>query len=515
MSLNERFEPTATRLNVPNAPGPRAGATLSFLAADVIAAFGAAAFALFAAAWIPELITMVRPDAAAFDPLAAGHLAGTAAFGTPDALFRVVALTALLLGALAAFGLYAPEVLELDEGRRAFAAGLLVFLVHGLPDRVAGLPAHGVSALAAALILAFGVTGLRMVLRTTPWARRGFLRPTVLLGRGMGPDRLRNHLRESRGLRETPAGGMDLDSFLTLAEKPDGREELSRRLGVDTGGLAAVLAPSVDEMARVDDAVAAAGRMGLEASLVLPYPSLARSRLAARRVFAGDLTLLDVTPARASGATGRAVKRAFDFLAAGAALIVLSPVLLGVMLALKASYGWRASIFFSQRRVGQGRRRFDCLKFRTMAPDAEQRLEALLASDPVARREWATHQKLSNDPRITAVGGFLRKTSLDELPQLLNVVRGDMSLVGPRPIVAPEVPGYVNDAAYYESPAFSAYAELRPGVTGLWQVSGRAATAYSERMRLDAWYAANWSLWLDVVIVLKTARAAILGGGAS
>ena len=144
-----------------------------------------------------------------------------------------------------------------------------------------------------------------------------------------------------------------------------------------------------------------------------------------------------------------------------------------------------------------------------MRPDAEEQLSNLLATNPAAREEWKRHQKLARDPRVTRLGTFLRVTSLDELPQLLCVLMGHMSVVGPRPIVAPEVSGYENDHAYCEGADFAHYASCKPGITGLWQVSGRAKTTYHERVRLDRWYYRNWSNWLDVMIILKTVRAVL------
>ena len=515
MSLNERIDTQKSRENafsrlfgLLTKSRSGAGVPAAFYLADAAAALIASAFSLFAAAWI------ALPAGA--PSLSAGlQAAAQAAFLTPNAIIALLALTAVTQAALAAGGLYTRAVWEFDEGRQALTAGLIVFMIHAMPNEPTALALHGLAALIAATILALTITALRMTLRATPPLRRALARPALMVGGGLEEEGYRNQLRESRGLRDSVVAGITVEEFIAFSRRKDGVAALEKRIGASVRGLAIVLAPSLEEMPKAEEALEAILALDLEGSLLLPYPALSRSRLEPRRVFAGDLALLDLSKPRGSGALGRAVKRGFDAAAAGAALIALSPLLLGVMLALKWSYGWRASIFFSQLRVGKDRARFNCLKFRTMAPDAEQRLQALLASDPAARKEWDTYQKLSNDPRITPVGRFLRKTSLDELPQLLNVLRGEMSLVGPRPIVAPELKGYVNDAAYYDSPEFEAYAALRPGVTGLWQVSGRASTAYSERMRLDAWYAENWSLWLDAIIVLKTARAAILGGGAS
>jgi undecaprenyl-phosphate galactose phosphotransferase len=141
-----------------------------------------------------------------------------------------------------------------------------------------------------------------------------------------------------------------------------------------------------------------------------------------------------------------------------------------------------------------------------MVVNADVVLKDLLARDPSARNEWDRDYKLKNDPRITRIGAFLRKTSLDELPQLFNVLKGDMSLVGPRPVVEDELRRYGEDAGYY--------LQVRPGITGMWQVSGRNDVDYRTRVEFDAWYVKNWSLWTDVVILLKTARVVMTRIGA-
>ena len=141
-----------------------------------------------------------------------------------------------------------------------------------------------------------------------------------------------------------------------------------------------------------------------------------------------------------------------------------------------------------------------------MRPDADKVLNELLENDPVARSEWDKDFKLTNDPRITAVGHFLRRTSLDELPQLINVLKGEMSLVGPRPIVQAELARYGEQTALY--------LQVTPGITGLWQISGRNDTTYAERVALDAWYVQNWSLWYDIAILFKTVDVVINRRGA-
>jgi undecaprenyl-phosphate galactose phosphotransferase len=201
----------------------------------------------------------------------------------------------------------------------------------------------------------------------------------------------------------------------------------------------------------------------------------------------------------------RAVKRAFD-LAVGSALLLLLalPVAaLGIIIRLTSA----GPALYRQERVGKGGRSFECLKFRTMYADADLRLADILSQDPAARAEWESCFKLRNDPRVTPVGAFLRKTSLDELPQLLNVIAGEMSLVGPRPVTRSEIDDYYRDEARL-------YLSVLPGITGLWQVSGRSNTDYDYRIALDSWYVRNWNLWLDVVILMKTVGVVLRREGA-
>jgi Undecaprenyl-phosphate galactose phosphotransferase WbaP len=191
----------------------------------------------------------------------------------------------------------------------------------------------------------------------------------------------------------------------------------------------------------------------------------------------------------------RLTKRLFDLVVALLLLVALSPLLAWLALQIRRDGG---PAVFAHRRVGLNGRTFRCLKVRSMVVNADQRLTELLASDPALRAEWARDHKLKNDPRLNHVGDFLRRTSLDELPQLLNVLRGEMSLVGPRPVVTEELEKYSDDTDYYLM--------VRPGITGLWQVSGRNDVGYEKRVYLDTWYVKNWSLWYDIAILFKTVR---------
>ena len=187
-------------------------------------------------------------------------------------------------------------------------------------------------------------------------------------------------------------------------------------------------------------------------------------------------------------------KRLFDVTASALGLIVLTPVLI-VVAAIIFLYD-RGKPIFVHRRLGQGGESFGCLKLRSMAMNAEERLKSLLESSPEMRQEWNESQKLTNDPRVTRIGNFLRKTSLDELPQLFNVLKGEMSLVGPRPIVQDELPRYGSDAV--------AYLRVRPGLTGLWQTTGRNDVSYQERVDMDVAYERDISFAEDLRIMAMT-----------
>jgi Undecaprenyl-phosphate galactose phosphotransferase WbaP len=189
----------------------------------------------------------------------------------------------------------------------------------------------------------------------------------------------------------------------------------------------------------------------------------------------------------------RLTKRVADIVLGAALIVFFTPPMALIALAVCLDGG---SPFYGHSRVGPDRQRFRCWKFRTMVVNADQVLQELLARDPLARAEWESSFKLRRDPRITLIGQFLRAFSIDELPQLFNVMRGEMSLVGPRPIVAAEIDRYGSN--------FSAYCACRPGITGLWQVSGRSDVDYTRRVELDAQYAKTWSLWLDLRILLNT-----------
>jgi exopolysaccharide production protein ExoY len=198
------------------------------------------------------------------------------------------------------------------------------------------------------------------------------------------------------------------------------------------------------------------------------------------------------------------LKRAFDVVSSACGLLALSPVL--VTVALLIWLNDRGPVFYGHTRVGRQGRLFRCWKFRSMVMNGDAMLSAHLAANPDAAKEWADTQKLTDDPRVTRIGAFIRKTSIDELPQLWNVLMGEMSVIGPRPITRKELDRYGKDRRYYLL--------VRPGITGLWQVSGRSSTTYERRVSLDRSYLENWSFQQDAMILLKTVPAVLKSEGA-
>ena len=198
------------------------------------------------------------------------------------------------------------------------------------------------------------------------------------------------------------------------------------------------------------------------------------------------------------------ITRCIDLVGAILLLVFLLPVMVLITIAIRIFNPGPA--LYRQKRIGRGGSEFECFKFRSMRCDSAEVLKILLDTDPLAAAEWALHQKLVNDPRVTPLGAFLRATSLDELPQLLNVIRGEMSLVGPRPIVRDEVPRYGRFISHYHA--------VKPGLTGLWQVTGRSGTTYRRRVATDRYYACSRSVGMDLRILAATVPAVLLRKGA-
>ncbi len=430
---------------------------------------------------------------------------------TPEILGGYMLFMPILIGIFIYGGLYTRNFWEGRELQR-IVQGVALLALCDVALLLTGQAHHSsvwmltVWPIAAVLVFVF-----RMVLRTVPFGFPSELQHVILVGDGITSEEFLRQLRESRSgpvrtLRKVPLKSM---AFLCKDEIEYRIKILSARFEIPSAQIRMVLAPSIEELGEVQQLVTTLSALQRPFSMTLPYRGLARRGLSLHEAIGADFVLANIDH-RPPGRSGLVLKRGIDLLLAIVAIVLLAPLLLTIAVLLKME---RGPILFTQLRVGLDGRRFWCFKFRTMRPDAEEQLSNLLAADPAARAEWKRHQKLANDPRTTRLGAFLRTTSLDELPQLFNVVIDDMSMVGPRPIIAPEISGYENDRAYFEGADFAHYASCKPGITGLWQVSGRAMTTHRERVRLDRWYFRNWSIWLDVMIILKTVRVIFIRTG--
>lgn len=241
---------------------------------------------------------------------------------------------------------------------------------------------------------------------------------------------------------------------------------------------------------------------GAKFAVVPPTSGLSIYGMQPQYFFGYNIVLME-SQYRLQTFTGRLLKQTLDRSMALIGLIMLAPVFL-ILIYVVSRDGGKA--FYGQSRIGYNGKPFKCWKFRSMVTNADEVLKKILEEDLAAREEWAKDFKLKNDPRITRIGNFLRKSSLDEIPQLYNVLMGEMSIVGPRPIVKAEEHFYGNDFVHYLS--------ARPGITGLWQVSGRNDVSYEQRVALDKWYVENWSIWNDLVIIFKTTFVVLYRKGA-
>jgi len=356
------------------------------------------------------------------------------------------------------------------------------------------------------------LVAIRWIMKRSLIAAGGWIRPMVIIGWG------ENAVETALAFKGEPLMGLQLRAFLI----PGGKDKLvhdmkdkhgnlipSISLGTDPvqslrqlGNPHVVLAMEQGGVDTYQDMIQQLSRHNNDLQLVPALRGLPLYGMEANHFFAHEVLILTVRNNLARRLP-QLIKRCFDLVVSASVFLVGAPLFL--FIAFKVSQTGRP-IFFGHTRVGQHNRPFKCYKFRTMAPHADKLLAELLASDPEARAEWERDFKLKNDPRITRIGHFLRKTSLDEIPQLWNVLKGDMSLVGPRPVVTAELERYGNQVDYY--------LEAKPGVTGLWQISGRNDVSYDTRVYLDAWYVKNWSLFNDIVILFKTVKVIFRKDGA-
>lgn len=359
-----------------------------------------------------------------------------------------------------------------------------------------------------AVFATFSVPLFRLLLRkwlskTTWWGERA-----VIIGAGpQGRALFRFYSRATeRGLR--PIGLIDSATVAQHNEFADGGglpylgsinelDRLNRRYSARW----AIVAPGGCEQLEMGTVMANASK--IPNLLILPSQYLLPSLWATTRECAGvmGVHLRD----HLQNPIAMASKRLFDIVLASIAMVCLLPLLIAFIVWVKVKSPGPA--FYGHTRIGRSGKLFKAWKFRSMVADADRVLEEHLENDPEMRRQWMEDQKLKEDPRIIpGIGHFMRKTSLDELPQLWNVIKGEMSLVGPRPIVKSEIERYRE--------MYPLYLRVRPGITGLWQVSGRNDTSYEQRVRLDSYYVCNWSVWLDAYLVLRTVRTIMMREGA-
>jgi undecaprenyl-phosphate galactose phosphotransferase len=361
-------------------------------------------------------------------------------------------------------------------------------------------------------ILPFAMVAVRWMAKRTLAAAGGWVRPMVIIGWG------ENAVETALAFKDEALMGLKLVAFLVPAGKDKLAHEIQDRHGnlipaisfgkdpvqilKQLGNPHVVLAMEQGGVDTYQDLIQQISRHSHDMQLVPALRGLPLYGMEANHFFAHEVLILTMRNNLARRLP-QLIKRCFDLAVSILVLLLGSPIFL--FIAFKVSQSGRP-IFFGHTRVGQHNRPFKCYKFRTMAPNADKLLADLLANSEEARAEWARDFKLKNDPRITSIGHFLRKTSLDEIPQLWNVLKGDMSLVGPRPVVTAELERYGNQVDYY--------LEARPGVTGLWQISGRNDVSYDTRVYLDAWYVKNWSLFNDIVILLRTVKVIFRKDGA-
>ena len=322
--------------------------------------------------------------------------------------------------------------------------------------------------------------------------------PVLIVGAGLTADAAVSEFRKDSGLNYEVIGFLEDNEPKTkyVSDYPilggfDDLERVVKETGVRHVLIAAPGLPQNQLAGLLYRAQSICSDVGIVPNLV----EVPMSNVQAESYYDAKIMILHVQN-NLSRLSNRVIKRIFDVVMTVIGGILISPILIGIAL-----WVYRDSpgpVIYKHRRIGKDGKEFDCYKFRSMCADSAERLQKLLETDPEARKEWETSFKLKNDPRITKSGAFLRKTSLDELPQLLNVLKGEMSLVGPRPIIQKEVPLYGD---YIKE-----YYMVRPGITGMWQVSGRSDIDYPERVQMDSWYVHNWSVWLDILMLWRTIK---------
>ena len=336
--------------------------------------------------------------------------------------------------------------------------------------------------------------------------------PTALVGDGP------NALEAYKAFGNSLALGFDVHFLITLRGSLESFEEISAdvtRIGLrdpanivrrlsEAGCLEVVVATEHPQEEETDDLLQRLMAAGIGVAVIPPLGRLPLLGMTMNYFIGSDLLLLQVRD-NLRRLPARLLKRLMDIIGSAVLLILLSPIFALFVFLVRREDGGPA--FFVHARAGRHGREFDCIKFRTMRLDAEEQLSRWREEESPLYAEYIrSNFKLRSDPRTTRIGRWLRRTSLDELPQLINVLFGDMSLVGPRPLLCREIGEY--------GVTFNLYQQIRPGITGLWQISGRSHTRFAERIASDEWYIKNWSFWYDIVILLKTVGVLVTRDGA-
>lgn len=333
-----------------------------------------------------------------------------------------------------------------------------------------------------------------------------FYRPVILIGAGRTAERVLRFFQNDLGYRYDVMGIVDdhpiserIAQKFRLYGKMKDAETIVRDAGIQN---VIITAPGLKKEA-LQDLIQKIQPHVRNIAFVPDLIGTPMAGIETQILFSEEILMLTLRNNLASK-RNRFIKRSFDLICTIFGSIIISPILLALVLLVAVNN--KGHVIFVHQRVGKHGKLFPCYKFQTMIPNAQEALETYLKENPAARKEWETNFKLEHDPRVTKFGAFLRKTSLDELPQLWNVIRGDMSLVGPRPIVTAEIKRYGDH--------FREYSMVLPGITGMWQASGRSDTTYEERVTMDTWYVRNWSIWIDLMYLFKTVKAVFFGKGA-
>jgi len=396
------------------------------------------------------------------------------------------------------------------DGVKGTTAGLAILSIPDLAIALTAGRGAALQALSCWIFLLVGIPAARQCARAMLSIGKLWKIPTAMIGGGTAISDLYPILKQSLALGfeirwvvpdigdGLPEKGFSGVLRISLTDRP---ERIASIL-VAAECREAIIAAGAIQPAEASRLVHSLQESGVSVAVLSTLPALPPRSANPNCFFGPDI----LVPCRsAQNGPARIAKRLFDILASSCLLVMLSPLFLVIAAAIKLQDAGPAT--YSHRRVGKNGILFSCLKFRTMVIDAESKFADWQTSNPELHEQFLQSFKLKDDPRITPIGKWLRRTSLDELPQLWNVFRGQMSLVGPRPVIIQELEQYYGAVA-------NLYLRVRPGLTGMWQISGRNETGYDQRVLLDEWYILNWSFWNDMVILIQTVCVVLSGDGA-